>query len=84
MEHHTADAPQLDLLDGEFQVFLRRNTQHDEMARFLGLLKAAAGFQTGVADLDDLIGKRNIRANQDVGVARRRLSLRHDWVHRSQ
>ncbi len=71
------DAQHLDLFDGKIQVFFGWNTQHDERTGFLRLLKSVAGFQASVADLDDLIGERNVRANQNVGIARRWLRLRH-------
>jgi hypothetical protein len=80
VENCAADSRHLDLLDREFQALLGWNAQQDQMTWLFRLLKSAAGFQADMAHLDDLIGKRNIRANQDVGIVRGCLLLRHGRI----
>lgn len=59
---------QLRLLDDQAQVSFRRNAQHNQVAWLSGLLEAMTGFQTGVANLDDLVGQRDVCPDENVDV----------------
>jgi hypothetical protein len=47
------------------------------MTRLRGLLKPSPRFEAGVANLNELVGERNVRPNQDIAVGWRNLHLRH-------
>jgi hypothetical protein len=65
------------VFDGALQVRFGGDGQQDEVAGLDRLLKAATGFQAGVADLDELVGEGEIGPNEDVGIVRGRLGFRH-------
>jgi hypothetical protein len=56
------------LLNRIKQVCFRRNAKHNQVARILWLAKSAPGFQASVPNLDDLTGKRQVGANQDIAI----------------
>jgi hypothetical protein len=68
VEHGPLYAEHRGIGDSTVQVLLRWNAQHNKLARHIGLRKPSARFQAGVANLDDLVGERDIGTNQNVAV----------------
>jgi hypothetical protein len=68
VEHGALYAEHRGVGNSTVQVLLRRNAQHNKVARHLGLRKPSARFQAGVANLDDLVGERDVATNQSVAI----------------
>ena len=56
------------ILDGNLQVRLGGDAQYDKIGRFIPPLELASCFQTGMADLNDLLCQRNVGAHKNIGV----------------
>ncbi|CAG0935112.1 hypothetical protein TFLX_03940 [Thermoflexales bacterium] len=76
MEKRTAHADRFCPLNCEAQFAFIRHLEHDEVTTILRL-KAASGLKTGMPDLHDLIGQRQIGANQDIDMTGSTLLVWH-------
>lgn len=77
MEDGTADPGPANVAEGRAQMVRGGNAEDYQVAGVGGLIEAVACLDARMAHLDDLIGERNVRADQDVDVARGNLRISH-------
>ena len=79
VEDSATDAGALDSLAGGEQMPFVRHSQQDQVAVGNRLPETGSGLQAGVAGLDELVGQRQVGADQKVGVAGWQLAVRHAY-----